>query len=154
MIEVPSAALCSDMLAREVDFFSIGTNDLIQYTIAVDRVNERVAHLHDPTHPAVLLLLKQVAESAHKNKIWVGVCGEMAADIVLVPLLVGLGMDELSVGTFVLPRVKLVVQRVSTAECQKLVEDVMHLSTSAEIRARCEALARERFPDLLADGAA
>ncbi len=153
MIEVPSAALCSDTLAREVDFFSIGTNDLIQYTIAVDRVNERVAHLHDPTHPAVLHLLKQVAESAHKNNIWVGVCGEMAADIALVPLLVGLGMDELSVGTFVLPRVKLAVQRVSTAECQKLVEDVMQSSTSAEIRARCEALARERFPDLLADGA-
>lgn len=152
MIEVPSAAICSDALAREVDFFSIGTNDLIQYTLAVDRVNERVAHLHDPAHPAILRLLKQVSDSAHNNDIWVGVCGEMAGDIILVPLLIGLGIDELSVGAAVVPRVKLVVQRVATAECKKLVEEVMKLRTANEIRARCVALAQERFPDLLADG--
>ena len=121
MIEVPSAAISADLLAREVDFFSVGTNDLIQYAIAVDRVNERIAHLYEPTHPAVLRLLKMITDAAHANKIWVGVCGEMAADVALVPLLLGLGMDELSVGATSVPRVKLAVQSLGMAECQQLV---------------------------------
>src|SRR5207247_10713584 len=106
MIEIPSAAISAERLAREVDFFSIGTNDLIQYAIAVDRVNERIAHLYEPTHPAVLRLLKMVADAARKHQIWFGVCGEMAGEIELTPLLLGLGVDELSVSPAVVPRVE------------------------------------------------
>src|SRR5438128_8124176 len=111
MIEIPAAAICAESLAPEVDFFSIGTNDLIQYTLAVDRVNEKIAHLYEPTHPAVLRLLKLIADAAHKHDLWVGVCGEMAGEIALAPLLIGLGMDELSVGATSVPRVKRAVQR-------------------------------------------
>lgn len=149
MIEVPSAAIAADMLAREVNFFSIGTNDLIQYAIAVDRVNERVAHLHEPTHPSIVRLLKIVAEAAHSRKIWVGVCGEMAGDIVLVPLLLGLGMDELSVSANLVPRVKRAVQTLSMPECEKLADEALGMETSAEILASCTELAQKRYGDLL-----
>lgn len=149
MVEIPSAAIAADMLAREVDFFSIGTNDLIQYTIAVDRVNERIAHLYEPTHPAVLRLIKLVTEAAHANKIWVGVCGEMAGDIALVPLLLGFGIDELSVGATLVPRVKYAVRSLAVPECRQLVEEVLKLETSSEILARCLALATDRYGDLL-----
>ncbi|MBC8127576.1 MAG: phosphoenolpyruvate--protein phosphotransferase, partial [Gloeobacteraceae cyanobacterium ES-bin-144] len=98
MIEVPAAALCADLLAPEVDFFSIGTNDLIQYTVAVDRVNPHVADLYRPTHPAVIRLIKRTIDAGTDNGIWTGICGEMAGDIRLTPLLIGLGVEELSVG--------------------------------------------------------
>jgi phosphotransferase system enzyme I (PtsI) len=149
MIEIPSAAICANALAPEVDFFSIGTNDLIQYALAVDRVNEKLAYLYEPTHPAVLRLLKMIAEAAHANNIWVGVCGEMAGDVALVPLLLGLGMDELSAGATLVPRVKRAVQSLSIPECRELVEETLKLNTASEILARCLELADKRYGDLL-----
>jgi phosphoenolpyruvate-protein phosphotransferase (PTS system enzyme I) len=149
MIEIPSAAISADMLAKEIDFFSVGTNDLIQYAIAVDRINEKIAHLYEPTHPAVLRLLKMIADAAHGNQIWVGVCGEMAGDVALIPLLLGLGMDELSVGATSVPRVKRAVQSLEMAECQELVTEVLKLETPSEILDRCLELANRRYGDLL-----
>ncbi|MBA2585323.1 MAG: phosphoenolpyruvate--protein phosphotransferase [Chthoniobacterales bacterium] len=149
MIEVPSAAIAADMLAREVDFFSIGTNDLIQYTVAADRMNERVAHLHEPTHPSILRLLKTVSDAAHANKLWVGVCGEMAGDLTLVPLLLGLGIDELSVSATLVPRVKRAVQSVTISECEQLVAEALGLDTAAAILALCTQIAQNRYGDLL-----
>lgn len=149
MIEVPSAAISADIFAREVDFFSIGTNDLIQYAIAVDRVNERIAHLYEPTHPSVVRLLKMVADAAHANKLWVGVCGEMASDVALIPLLLGLGMDELSVGATSVPRVKAAVRNLALPECRTLVDEALKLQTASEILARCLELATQRYGDLL-----
>ena len=149
MIEVPSAVLIANSLAKEVDFFSIGTNDLIQYTIAVDRVNERIAHLYEPTHPAILRLMELTVQAAHNNGIWVGVCGEMAGEISLAPLLVGLGVDELSASPGLIPRVKKAVQTLDSKECAQLVEDVRELDSAQEILERCEALARKSYGELL-----
>ena len=149
MIEIPSAAISANVLAREVDFFSIGTNDLIQYALAVDRVNEKIAHLYEPTHPAVVRLLKMIADAAHANNIWVGVCGEMAGDIALTPLLLGLGMDELSTSAMLVPRVKRAVQSLAIPECRELVEETLKLDTPSEILARCLELADRHYGDLL-----
>jgi len=149
MIEIPSAAICASVLAPEVDFLSIGTNDLIQYALAVDRVNEKIAHLYEPTHPAVLRLLKMIADAAHDHNLWVGVCGEMAGDIALVPLLLGLGMDELSTSAILVPRVKRAVQSLTIPECRDLVEETFKLDTGSEILARCLELADKRYGDLL-----
>ena len=149
MIEIPSAAISADALAREVDFFSIGTNDLIQYALAVDRVNERIAHLYEPTHPAVLRLLKMIADAAHAHNIWVGVCGEMAGDIALIPLLLGLGGAELSASATLVPRVKRAVQSLAIPECQQLVDEALKLETPSEILALCLELADKHYGDLL-----
>ena len=149
MIEIPSAAISANVLAREVDFFSIGTNDLIQYALAVDRVNEKIAYLYEPTHPAVVRLLKMIADAAHANNIWVGVCGEMAGDIALTPLLLGLGMDELSTSAMLVPRVKRAVQSLAIPECRELVEETLKLDTPSEILARCLELADKHYGDLL-----
>ena len=131
MIEVPSAALTADILARHVDFFSVGSNDLIQYTLAIDRGNEKVAAMYQPAHPAVLHLLQIVVEAAHRNNIWVGVCGEMAADVVLIPALVGLGIDELSAGPTSIPRIKRAIQALNYEEARQLVARCV-LNDSAE----------------------
>ena len=148
MIEVPSAAIIADMLAKEVDFFSLGTNDLVQYTIAADRGNEHIAHLYEPTHPAILRLIKMTVETARAAGIWVGVCGEMGGDITLTPLLVGLGIDELSCGSAVLPRVKRAVRSLDAATCRKLAADALACDNGAAILAMSEEIARAHYGDL------
>jgi phosphotransferase system enzyme I (PtsI) len=149
MIEVPSAAIAADLLAREVDFFSIGTNDLIQYSIAVDRINERIAHLYEPTHPAIIRLIKNVVDAGHAQDLWVGICGEMAGEIALTPLLIGLGVDELSAGAGMVPRVKRAVQRLDVGDCLKLVEHISQMDSASQILESCEAVAREHYPELM-----
>lgn len=133
MIEVPSAALIADSLAKECDFFSIGTNDLIQYTLAVDRGNERVAYLYEPGHPAVLKLIKKVIEDAHNNNIWVGMCGEMSAEPVLAFLLLGLGLDELSMPPPQVLKIKELIQKVTYADARKAAEKALTFSTAQKI---------------------
>jgi phosphoenolpyruvate-protein phosphotransferase (PTS system enzyme I) len=133
MIEVPSAALISDTLARKVDFFSIGTNDLIQYTIAVDRGNERTAYLYQPFHPAVLRLIKLVIDNAHNEGLPVAMCGEMAGDPLASVVLLGLGLDEFSMSAVGIPEVKRIIRSVSLAEAEELAGDVMEMRSAAEI---------------------
>lgn len=127
MIEVPSAALIADLLAQEVDFLSIGTNDLIQYTLAVDRVNENVASLYDPLHLGILRLLRSVIEAGHRAGKWVGMCGEMAGDPVFTPILVGLGLDEFSVPPAAVPRIKQAVRALNRSEAEALARDILSL---------------------------
>ncbi|MCG8641333.1 MAG: phosphoenolpyruvate--protein phosphotransferase, partial [Desulfobacterales bacterium] len=133
MIEVPSAAIISDILAEHVDFFSIGTNDLIQYTCAVDRMNEKLHHLYNPFNPAVLRLIKMVIENGHKAGIWVGMCGEMAGDKGMIPILLGLGLDEFSMSaSSVLPARKL-IRSLNFLEMQQMVDKILSLETGSEI---------------------
>jgi len=125
MIEIPSAALVADALAAKCDFFSIGTNDLIQYLLAVDRGNPRTAHLYEPTHPAVLRTLRHIFDAAHEAGIKVSVCGEMASDPVLVPLLMGLGVDELSMAPASLPAVSYLIQRTRLSDANRLAREAI-----------------------------
>lgn len=134
MIEVPSAAITADLLAREVDFFSIGTNDLIQYTMAADRGNERIAYLYDPLNPAILRTLRMIIKASADAKIRLSLCGEMGGDPLFAVVLLGLGMRELSMSAGSLPLVKKVLRSVSYRESQALVEQAFQLSTAAEIR--------------------
>ena len=149
MIEIPSAALTAEMIAPEVDFFSIGSNDLIQYTMAVDRVNEKVAGLYEPTHPAILRLIRGVVEAGHNNGIWVGVCGEMAGEPLFAPLLLGMGIDELSAASSSLPRVKEVIRRLKFSEAQELAAASLHTNSGREVLAMLNALLQRVDPDLL-----
>jgi len=149
MIEVPSAALIADMLARHVDFFSIGSNDLIQYTLAIDRGNESVAAMYQPAHPAVLRLMQTVVEAAHRNNIWVGVCGEMASDVALMPALIGLGVDELSAGAGSIPRIKRAIQALNYEEARQLVSRCVLSESAEENQKQFLELARRLYPEIL-----
>lgn len=148
MIETPSAALIADVLARHVGFFSIGTNDLIQYALAVDRMNEKIAHLYEPTHPAILRLIRATVEAAHTRGIRVAVCGEMAGDPTLVPLLLGLGVDELSAAPALIAPVKYLVRRMKMADARELAAAALQSDSASEIAARFEAFARQTAPAL------
>jgi phosphotransferase system enzyme I (PtsI) len=148
MIEIPSAALVADALAKRVKFFSIGSNDLIQYTLAADRTNEKVSHLYEPTHPAILRLIKATVDAAHANGIWTGVCGEIAGDPVLAPLLIGLGVDELSAAPPVIDEVKYIIRRIKLSEAQALAGFALQCESPTEIFARCLDLARQTAPSL------
>lgn len=148
MIEIPSAAMIADLIAEEVDFLSIGTNDLIQYSLAVDRVNERVADLYQPTHPALIRLIAHVMNASHEKGVPVGMCGEMAADVALTPLLVGLGLDELSVASGQVARVKHAVRLLNSVECKALVKQARGCATAIEILELSRSLAQECYPEL------
>jgi phosphotransferase system enzyme I (PtsI) len=148
MIEIPSAVLIADTLAKRVKFFSIGSNDLIQYTLAADRTNEKVSHLYEPTHPAILRLIKMTVDAAHANGIWAGVCGEIGGDPVLAPLLIGLGVDELSCAPAVIAQVKYVIRRLKLEEAQQLAAFALASESPSQILARCVELARATAPSL------
>jgi phosphotransferase system enzyme I (PtsI) len=145
MIEIPSAALEADSLAKHCDFFSIGTNDLIQYTLAVDRTNEKIAHLYQSFHPSVLKLIKKTIDDGHKNNIWVGLCGEMAADPKATVLLVGLGIDELSASPLSIPQIKKIVRSIEFREAKDFAEEVMKLNDSKRIEKFLEEDYQRRF---------
>jgi len=143
MVEVPSTAILAGQFAKEVDFFSIGTNDLVQYTLAVDRMNEKVGYLYDHLHPAVIHLVKKVIDASHREGKWTGMCGGMAGDPLAAPLLIGLGLDEWSMVAGAIKKVKQVISQVSHEECQKLLGEVLQLSTTDDVRKRLEDFQRE-----------
>ena len=148
MIEVPGAAAIADLLALHVDFFSIGTNDLTQYTLAVDRVNEKVSDLYQPTHPAVLRLVRQVVQAAHEKDVWVGMCGEMAGDVAVTPLLVGLGLDELSAASSQVAKVKHAIRALDASTCRALVEQVMSEPDASKIQRMTQEFAMKHYGEL------
>jgi len=143
MIEVPSAALLADRLAKEVDFFSIGTNDLTQYTLAVDRTNSKVAHLANPLNPAVLTLIKMTIDSAHEEGKWVGLCGELAGEPLAAPILLGLGLDEFSMSPARVPVIKEVMRQLHREDCQELAEKVLALTNEQDVMEESRAFLAE-----------
>ena len=149
MIETPSAAMTADVLAGEADFFSIGTNDLIQYTIAIDRVNEQLTHLYNPLHPAILRLINWTIESAHKQGIWVSMCGEMAGDPLFTMILVGMGIDELSMSCGAIPKVKEVIRSISLQEAKELAQRILKLQSAIEIETTLKEIMYKRFAHIL-----
>ena len=151
MIEVPAAALQAEKLARECDFFSLGTNDLVQYTFAVDRGNESIAHLYQPLHPVILGLVKQVVTAARRHDRPVCVCGEMASDPMAALLLIGLGIRRLSMSANLIPRIKELICRIAYFDMQRLLDTMWRedLSTMDEVAVRCRAVIRKYAPDVL-----
>ena len=148
MVEVPSAALMADVLAKEVDFFSVGTNDLIQYCLAIDRVNKEVAYLYDPLHPSILRLLRIVVDAGHREGIHVGMCGEMASDLRYIYLLVGFGFDDLSMVGSMVPWIKKVVRSTNYQEAKRLVEILMQSRGSEESERILSSWIQEKSPDI------
>ncbi|MFB3817045.1 MAG: phosphoenolpyruvate--protein phosphotransferase [Candidatus Methylomirabilales bacterium] len=147
MIEIPSAAIIADLLAREVDFFSVGTNDLIQYALAIDRINEQVGYLYEPLHPAVLRMLRTAVSAAHNEGIWVSMCGEMASDPLHALLLVGLGFDELSMSPSAIPLMKRIIRSVTYAQAGDLAQRVFACATAQEVERVLRQEMRGRFPE-------
>ena len=133
MVEIPSTAIMADQFAKEVDFFSIGTNDLIQYTMAADRMNERVSYLYQPYSPAILRLVKMVIDAAHKEGKWAGMCGEMAGDETAIPLLLGLGLDEFSMSASSILKARSQILRLSKKEMENLAEKALQMRTTSEV---------------------
>ncbi|RXH51299.1 phosphoenolpyruvate--protein phosphotransferase, partial [Kurthia gibsonii] len=133
MVEIPSAAVIADLFAKEADFLSIGTNDLIQYTLAADRMNEKVSYLYQPYHPAILRLVKNVIDAAHANGKWVGMCGEMAGDEIAIPILLGFGLDEFSMSASSILHARAQISKLSKAEMTKHIDHILTLTTSADI---------------------
>lgn len=148
MIEVPSAAITSNILAKEADFFSIGTNDLIQYSLAVDRVNEKIAYLYEPAHPAVLRLIKMIIDNGHKEGIPVSLCGEMAGDISLTMILIGLGLDEFSTSPIAVPEVKKIVRSIKYTDARAVAEKALTFTTGKEVQDFARKKLREFIPEL------
>jgi phosphotransferase system enzyme I (PtsI) len=147
MIEIPSASDIADILAREVNFFSIGTNDLIQYALAVDRINEHVSYLYEPLHPAVLRIIRWVVRSGHEAGIPVAICGEMAAEPVYAVVLLGLGLDEFSMNPVSIPKVKKVLRKARFEEARSLVEQLFQFATASEIECFVRDWMAKRFPE-------
>jgi len=150
MIETPSAALTAELIAPHVKFFSLGTNDLIQYAMAVDRGNERVAHLYQPTHPGILRLIRMTVDAARNHGLWTSCCGEMASDPVITPLLAGLGVDKLSMPPAAVPLVKDAIRSMNFTDAAGLAEAALKASTTAEILGLCRELIRQKAPEILA----
>jgi phosphotransferase system enzyme I (PtsI) len=148
MIEVPSAAIMSDVIAAKVNFLSLGTNDLIQYTLAVDRSNERISYLYENFPPAVLRLIKQVIDAGHRKGIWVGLCGEMASDPQAILILVGLGLDEFSVSPVALPKIKQIIRSIEYAEAAEIAQRILAMETGSEIQKYIEVIMAEKFKHL------
>lgn len=148
MIEVPSAAITADLIAKEADFFSIGTNDLIQYSLAVDRTNEKVAYLYEPAHPAVLRLIKKIIDDAHKSKIWVGMCGEMSGDPMFALILLGMGLDEFSMPSKMILQIKQLVRSVTIKQAQAISEDALNFTTAREVEKFSKRKLKELFPQV------
>lgn len=140
MVEIPSAAVIADILAKDVDFFSIGTNDLIQYTLAVDRMNEHISNLYEPLHPAVLRLIKNVIDASHKAGKWTGMCGEMAGDVAATPILLGMGLDEFSMSASSIPQVKKIIRSLSYDEAKQIAKQALSLERPEEIRKMIEGV--------------
>jgi phosphotransferase system enzyme I (PtsI) len=148
MVETPSAALLGSVFAEEVDFFSIGSNDLTQYTLAVDRGNEKISQLFDHYHPVVMRLVNDVIKAGHDAGIWIGLCGELASDPLAIPLLVGMGIDELSMSPSAIPRAKMVLRTITVPQCAEIAREVLKFRTALEVKRYLRNIVHKKFPGI------